>query len=97
MFKISGYLNRGVDEVSGGQLHRVLIVRALITDPEIGSIYPGSKILNDDLSNELYRSFIDFCKKNGKTVLIASHDLKMKGFVDRVVDLNRQKGVIRNK
>ena len=74
-------------ELSGGEMQRVALARALSNDPPIlladeptGNLDSHSGALVLDL---LYRS----CKEQGKTLILATHDLHVVKRADRVVEL----------
>lgn len=76
------------DRISGGELQRVAICRALISDPPL--------IIADEptahLDSGLATSFMDFMaelKEEGKTIVITSHDPRVfdRAEIDRVIDL----------
>lgn len=72
-FGISRHADSKVEWLSGGEMQRVAIARALINDPEL--------IIADEptahLDSRLSREFMDLVagfRKEGRTVVIASHD-----------------------
>lgn len=80
------YVNKRVDELSGGEKQRVAIARSLINSPEIiladeptGNldVKTGKEIM--DLLRELTNS--------GKTVILVTHDLELARGVDRVIKI----------
>jgi putative ABC transport system ATP-binding protein len=87
-FSISHRSNFPAGQVSGGELQRVAIARALVNDPPL--------ILADEptahLDSRLSKQFMDFMaglKKEGKTIIITSHDPMVTEYeaVDRIVDM----------
>lgn len=73
-----------VAELSGGELQRVSIARALIRDPEILIADEPSASIDEALTNELLSSFREMVDNEGFTVIVASHDeavLKSADFV----------------
>jgi len=77
-----------VENLSGGEQQRVAISRALINDPSVIIADEPTAHLDTELSMEFMALMVDF-KKDGKTILIASHDPLVSGYegVDRVVRL----------
>lgn len=84
---LAGSSHRPVHELSGGEQQRVAIARALVHNPVLvmadeptGSLdrKTGDRVL------ELLRSLV---LKKGKTVLMATHSLRVAGFADRIVRL----------
>ncbi len=63
-----------ISELSGGQLQRVFIARALINDPEIIIFDEPDTALDSTWRAMLYRT-INELKSKKKTILIVTHDL----------------------
>lgn len=86
--EIESIEKRQIGELSGGQLQRVLIARALVCEPEI-------LILDEPTSNVDMRAEEDIflLLKNYSehmTIIVVSHDIAfISGYVDRVACLNR--------
>ena len=75
------YAKRQISELSGGQLQRVFIARALAQGAEWIDALSERKIF--DILQEL--------KNSGKTILIVHHDLhKVEEYFDEVILLNKQ-------
>ena len=60
-------------QLSGGEKQRVAIARALINEPEILIADEPTGNLDEDLSQEIVRLFLDIHLR-GTTVLVATHD-----------------------
>ena len=86
--EIADLKDRILDTLSGGQLQRVLIARALVGDPKI-------LILDEPTSNvdsRMEADIFDLLKKlNEKsTIIVVSHDIGfISGYVNRVACLNQ--------
>ncbi len=75
------------NQLSGGQQQRVAIARSLIHDPDLIVCDEPTSYLDHETGAkvmELLRSIVD---KNGKTVIVVSHDLRISSFADRIVRL----------
>ncbi len=73
-------VNQNVNSLSGGQLQRVFIVRALLNDPEVLIMdEPTASI--DKQNREFFYKTVDHLNKEGKTVILISHN-------DYLEDLN---------
>jgi len=73
LFGISRHAGSRVEWLSGGELQRAAIARALINDPSVIIADEPTAHLDSRLSRE-FMEIIGRFKKERKTVLIASHD-----------------------
>lgn len=78
-----------LSELSGGQLQRVLVARALMSDSKVYLL--DEPFVGIDFSSEsLIMDKIKQLKAQGKLVLIVHHDLsKAESYFDRIILLNR--------
>lgn len=84
---LEGFENRPVDELSGGEQQRVALARALVRDTKV--ILADEPTGNLDEENEaLVYKILKAFSKEGKTVIVATHDLKYLDQFDRVIDLS---------
>ena len=82
--------NRFANELSGGQQQRVAIARAILAHTDI--------ILADEptgnLDGENTKNVMDILKalnKEGKTIVLVTHDLKIANYADRIIHLEQGK------
>jgi len=76
--------NRDITEVSGGQLQRAGICRALMNEPEILFADEPTGALNSKTSEEIMTLLSDI-NKSGTAILIVTHDAKVAAKVDKVL------------
>lgn len=76
--------NRDITEVSGGQLQRAAICRALINNPEIIFADEPTGALNSRSAEEVLKVF-NTINSNGTTILLVTHDVKVASQSDRVL------------
>lgn len=81
---ISGLEKRDITEVSGGQLQRAGICRALINEPGILLADEPTGALNSKSSNEIMELLTNI-NKNGMAVLLVTHDAQVASRADRVL------------
>ena len=91
LLDIFGLMDRAsarVEWLSGGEIQRVAIVRALINNPSIIIADEPTAHLDTKLSEEFMKIVQNF-KEEGKTVIIASHDpiVYNADMVDRVIEM----------
>ncbi|MBO1198810.1 metal ABC transporter ATP-binding protein [Staphylococcus simiae] len=80
---------RQISELSGGQLQRVLVARALMSESEV--YFLDEPFVGIDFNSEaLIMKKINQLKNLGKLILIVHHDLsKAEQYFDRILLLNR--------
>ncbi|HYF50903.1 MAG TPA: ABC transporter ATP-binding protein [Planctomycetota bacterium] len=79
------FLNRGMDEMSGGERQRVLIARALTQESEIVLLDEPTSALDLKHQVNVYR-LIQQMRKAGRTIVVVTHDLNLASqFSDRLV------------
>lgn len=81
---IDGLESRDVTEVSGGQLQRAGICRALINDPEILFADEPTGALNSKSAEAIMELLVDI-NKEGTAILLVTHDARVAARADRVL------------
>ena len=96
-YGLSEFINKYPDSLSGGMRQRVALIRTLATNPDILLLdepfsaldYQTRLILSDDV--------YDIIKKEGKTVILVTHDLaEAISLSDRVIVLTDRPATIKN-
>ncbi|MBA9086815.1 putative ABC transport system ATP-binding protein [Fontibacillus solani] len=81
---IAGLESRDTTEVSGGQLQRAGICRALMNAPEILFADEPTGALNSKSAEEIMGLLVDI-NKEGTAILLVTHDAKVAARADRVL------------
>ena len=82
-------LKAQISTLSGGEMQRVLLARALMTQPEVLLLDEATRGLDQPGAAAFYRQIESIRKDTGCAVLMISHDLHVvMGASDRVICLN---------
>ena len=81
---IEGLANRDTTEVSGGQLQRAGICRALINEPKILFADEPTGSLNSKSAEEIMTLLVSI-NQEGTAILLVTHDAKVAARADRVL------------
>lgn len=76
--------SRSINQVSGGQLQRAGICRALINQPKIIFADEPTGALNSKASEEIM-ILLENINQKGTTILLVTHDIKVAASADRVL------------
>ncbi|MBV4421731.1 MAG: ABC transporter ATP-binding protein [Clostridium tyrobutyricum] len=79
-------INKNIKELSGGQCQRVAIARAIVNDPEIILADEPTGALDQKTGQNVMNIFKSL-NKEGKTVIIVTHDSKIAGQCDRIIKI----------
>lgn len=78
-------LNFLPEKLSGGEKQRVAIARALINDPALILADEPTANLDSKIGHEIMRVLRSIAKEQGRSVVIVSHDQRIKDIADRVL------------
>jgi len=76
------------NELSGGELQRVAVARALVNNPEILLADEPTGNLDTKNAQGLFDLFRDLNKEEGLTIIVATHNVRLGYSTDRVIHLN---------
>ncbi len=82
---LGGRLNFLPEKLSGGEKQRVAIARALINDPTLILADEPTANLDSKIGHEIMRLLRNIAKEQGRSVVIVSHDQRIKDIADRVL------------
>ncbi|MBV8364401.1 MAG: ABC transporter ATP-binding protein [Candidatus Eremiobacteraeota bacterium] len=85
---LSRQLDRLPRDLSGGEKQRVAIARALVAEPDVVMADEPTSALDAENGLAVTGLLRELARERGTTVLIASHDMRIAPFANRVVQLN---------
>lgn len=85
--KMDDRLNHLPSELSGGQMQRCAIARALINKPAIILADEPTGNLDSETSKEIIEMLKISCKKYNQTIVIITHDLSIAEDADRIIKI----------
>lgn len=83
---LSDHLYKNPNQLSGGQQQRIAIARALITKPSIIYADEPTGALDQKTGTEIME-LLKAVNKQGKTIIIVTHDLKVASYCERIVNV----------
>lgn len=84
-FGLGERLNFLPEKLSGGEKQRVAIARALVNDPALILADEPTANLDSKIGHEIMRLLRRIAKEQGRSVIIVSHDQRIKDIADRVL------------
>lgn len=89
MVQLEDHVNKGLSELSGGQLQRVGILLALLKNAKLILLDEPTSGIDKKFSKELYE-LLRHLTHQGKTIVLITHHLhELSAYVDRVVRLEK--------
>jgi ABC-2 type transport system ATP-binding protein len=92
IFEATNLFKKRFQDLSAGQMTRVLLMKAFINEPELVLLDEPTASLDPDISDKIREYILAQQKKREMSILITSHNMKeVEQMCDRVVFLNRGK------
>src|SRR5680860_266768 len=85
---LSHRLTHFPNELSGGELQRVAVARALANNPEVLIADEPTGNLDSKNAQELFTLFRDLNREKGLTIIVATHNIRLGYSADRVIHLS---------
>ncbi|QGU00985.1 Bacitracin export ATP-binding protein BceA [Corynebacterium kalinowskii] len=85
-FDITHVATHAINQVSGGQLQRAALCRALITSPDILFADEPTGALNSAMTKEVLAALIDV-RDLGTSIVMVTHDPRCASYADRIIYL----------
>jgi len=82
---LAGRLHFLPEKLSGGEKQRVAIARALINDPSLILADEPTANLDSKIGHEITRLLRRIAKEQGRSIVIVSHDQRIRDIADRVL------------
>jgi ABC-type lipoprotein export system ATPase subunit len=82
---LTNCIDRRADELSGGQVQRTAIARALVGRPRVLLADEPTGALDDELSLEVGRLLIETARASNVALVVATHDATLAEQMDRVL------------
>lgn len=76
-------------KLSGGEQQRVAIARALMSDPDIILADEMTGNLDEDTSKEIMQLFKGIHEKEGKTIVMVTHNMDLIEYTDNAYQIRR--------
>jgi putative ABC transport system ATP-binding protein len=84
---LKDYINHKPGELSGGQMQRVSIARALVTNPQVVLADEPTANLDSKTSKKILEIMLDLNQKHKTTFIFSTHDPIVSEYARRKVDL----------
>ncbi|QQY79373.1 zinc transport system ATP-binding protein [Keratinibaculum paraultunense] len=88
--RIEDLKDRKIGSLSGGQLQRTLLARALVSNPKILFLDEPTSALDPKIREDFY-NILNEINREGITIIFVSHDIfSIRKYVNKVLYLNRE-------
>jgi lipoprotein-releasing system ATP-binding protein len=86
---LSERLKHQPGQLSGGEQQRVAIARALVNDPRLVIADEPTGNLDPATTERVFAALVSKSRKEGAAVLVATHNMALTAYMDRVVTIDR--------
>jgi len=85
---LSDYIKHKPGELSGGQMQRVSIARALVTNPQVVLADEPTANLDSKTSRKILEIMVDLNERHDTTFIFSTHDPIVSGYAEKIVQLS---------
>jgi len=90
LLDISDLSDRKIGELSGGQMQRVFVAKAIVSDPKLLLLDEPTSGVDSKSKNEFYSTLARLNREMSLTIVLSSHDIgAITSLANRVVCINR--------
>ena len=87
--EMEDFKDRQIGKLSGGQIQRVLIARALVREPKLLLLDEPTASIDPEMQNYLYELLLNLRKR--MAIIIVTHDIgAVSDYIDKIMCLNRR-------
>ncbi len=85
-------LDDPIENLSGGELQRISLIRILIMNPEVFLLDEPSSALDDETEKLIINMVVSYIRENHKTMVMVTHSRRMaEEFSDEIIKLEKNK------
>lgn len=87
MVGMGKYVEREIDDLSGGEVQRIAIARALVSNPHVILADEPTGALDEENSVLIANLLMDRARSSGAALVVATHDHLIADLMDRTINL----------
>ncbi|MDO5041307.1 MAG: ABC transporter ATP-binding protein [Peptoniphilus sp.] len=85
-------LDDPIENLSGGELQRIALIRILVMNPEVFLLDEPSSALDDETEKLIINMVVSYIRENNKTMVMVTHSKSMaEEFSDEIIKLEKNK------
>ena len=88
-YTLDKLINKDTSNISGGEMQRICVARALIRKPKFLLLDEVTASLDEATANKMINKIVEFSKRNNMAIIAISHKNDFESFSDKIIDLNK--------
>ena len=88
-YTLDKLINKDTSNISGGEMQRICVARALIRKPKFLLLDEVTASLDEATANKMINKIVEFSKRNNIAIIAISHKNDFESFSDKIIDLNK--------